>query len=74
MTRRKAILLPDDIDPERILAFFKGKSHDMTWGARVIELTPCPGNDRTCPGHDHGDPCHYRAYGDSPAMKTREDA
>lgn len=21
----------------------------------------CPGNDPTCPGHDHGDPCHYRS-------------
>ena len=20
----------------------------------------CPGNDPTCPGHDHGDPCNYR--------------
>jgi len=28
----------------------------------------CPGNDPTCPGHDHGDPCHY--LGNNPTHPT----
>ena len=38
----------------------------------VLEVTECPGDDATCPGHDHGDSCHYRDIPNSPAMPIGE--
>lgn len=33
----------------------------------IVHLPACIGEDPTCPCQD-GDACHYKTYGDSPAM------